>query len=102
MKEKIKNHLTKYATRHGWGTGDAELIEILMESPVLGKQYESEHRWWTEYTFFVEVDRMIIGFTRARSTGDMSASESGWEFDPESVFEAEKYTETVTKFRMKK
>ncbi len=102
MNERIKSHLTKYATSHGWGTGDAELVEILMESPVLAKQDEDEHRWWVEYTCFVEIDRMIIGFTRARSTGDMNAREAGWEFDPDSIFEAEKYTETVTKFRMKK
>ena len=102
MKDRIKTHLTTYAQKHGWGTGDAELIEILMESPVLGKQDEDEHRWWVEYTCFVDIEGMIIGFTKAKSTGDMSAHEAGWEFDKDSVFEAEKYTETVTKFRMKK
>ena len=99
MNEKIKNHLVKYAQSKGYGTDDATLIEILTDSRAIGKQDEDEHRWWVEYTQFVEVDGMIIGFANARSTGDMSARESGWEFDPSSIFEAEKYIEPVTKFR---
>lgn len=38
---------------------------------------------------FVEIDGMIIGFGNAKSTGDMSARESGWEFDTSTIFEME-------------
>lgn len=64
MNEKIRNHLVKYAKLKGYSIDDATLIEILLDSRAIGKQDEDEHRWWIEYTQFVEIDGMIIGFAK--------------------------------------
>lgn len=42
----------------------------------------------------VEIDEMLIGYNDAKTTGDSSPSDCGWEFDPESCCEVEKVTET--------
>jgi len=102
INEKIKNHLIEYNKSNGWGTDDETLIETLLDSHVIAEEELTEHRWWIEYTHVVEIDGMIIGFDIAKTTGDMSAREAGWEFDPDTIVELEKYTETVTKFRVKR
>lgn len=38
----------------------------------------------------------------ARTTGDDSAQDKGWTFDPATISEVESYTVTVTKFRAKR
>jgi hypothetical protein len=101
MNEKIKQHLVKYNQSKGYSIDDDTLVETLFNVPVIGEQDEEEHRWWIQFTCFVEIDGMIIGFERAKSTGDMSVNEMGWEFDPTTIFEAEKYPITIMGFRAK-
>jgi len=102
MNEKIKNHLIKYNQSNGWGVDDETLIETLTDSRVIYEEEIDERRWWTEYTQVVEIDGMFIGFEMAKTTGDRSTFDVGWEFSEDSIFEAEQYTEPVTKYRVKR
>lgn len=102
MKEHIKNHLIAHNQKHGYPVTDEALIETLRDPKAVWKGGEEQHRWWACYTKVVEIDGMLIGFQDARSSGDMSAQERGWEFDPKSVFEAEAKEVTTTVYVEKK
>ncbi|MFA5025099.1 MAG: hypothetical protein WC503_01130 [Candidatus Shapirobacteria bacterium] len=87
MDNRIKEHLTQYNLKNGYGTSEADLIETLMESDVIYSKLYSEHRWWSEYFEVVEIDSVYIGFLQGRTTGDDSAYDKGWEFDPATICE---------------
>ena len=59
-------------------------------------------RWWEDEYRVVDVDGRLIGFMGASTTGDDSPYDVGWEFDENSIHEAEPYEETVTKYRQKR
>ena len=96
MNEKIRKNLIKHNKATGFGTNDDDLIETLEEAKLLWEGDEDEHRWWTCFTRVVEVDGMYIAYGWAKTTGDMSAKERGWEFDPSFIHEVKPVEETVT------
>jgi hypothetical protein len=54
-----------------------------------------ERRWWEDLFIVVEIDGMLIGFNGAKTTGDESPYEKGWEFDINTVGEVEKIEKLV-------
>jgi hypothetical protein len=85
MEQNIKEHLEKYALSKGWKTDEETLVEIVRESDTIWCSEPDSHRWWDIHTFVSEIDGMFIGFEDARSTGDTSTSDLGYEFDPETI-----------------
>lgn len=98
MNKQIEEHLTKYHQSKGWGDSPSEtqLIEVLREEDPVWKGEEEDHRWWISYWCVVEIDGMFIGFTDAFTTGDENAYDKGFEVDPDSVYEMEAVTKTIT------
>jgi hypothetical protein len=46
----------------------------------------------------VEIDGMFIGYDGVETTGDESASEKGWEFDPATIEEYVPVERTITSY----
>ena len=101
MNEKIKEHLVRFCTREGFGTDDDVLQEVLLEADEVYSKEISQHRWWVTYFTVVRIDGMLIGFTSARTTGDNTPSEAGWEFDPSTICEVEAHEKTVIVYEPK-
>ncbi len=95
MNQKIKEHVAKYNLLKGYGNTDKEIIETIQESETIHEEKIDDRRWWDDWFFVVEIDGMKIGFDGAKTTGDDSPYDKGWEFDPESICEVEETTETV-------
>ena len=91
----------KHNQSKGYDIDEESLIETILEAKTVAEFDFFEHRWWNEFTRIVEIDGMFIGYTWVKTTGDNTAFEMGWEFDPETIFEAEEYEETVKKYRAK-
>lgn len=96
MNQKIYDHLKKYCKKNEYNfENDEDILETLQDS---GEEIYSEKidykRWWNDIFKVVKIDGMLIGYNDARTTGDRSPSDCGWEFDPESCCEVEKITET--------
>lgn len=90
MDKKVERHLIEYNKSKGWGITEDKLIETLTEAvytDLVHEEISSSHRWWVEYLTVVKVDGMLIGFGTAKTSGDMSVDERGWEFDPDSIGE---------------
>lgn len=102
MKENIKKHLEEYNQSKGWPTDEDSLVETLIEAPEIWAGDESEHRWWVTYTKVVEINGMFIAIGWARTTGDDSPQDKGWEFDPEYIWEVEPTAKTITVYVAKK
>lgn len=96
MNEKIREHVKKYNEKNGWGTDEQTIIETILEGEQVWSGDESDRRWWTDCFTVVEVDGMLIGFHNAITTGDESAEEKGWEFDPSSICEVLAKEKTIT------
>lgn len=96
MNEKIRKQLQEYNLAKGWTTDDDSLIETLIESSPVWEGDEDERRWWTTVTRVVEINGMFIAFGWAKTTGDDSPRDKGWEFDPSCIWEVKPVTKTVT------
>ena len=99
MDEKVRQFLVTHNKTNGYGTDDNDLIETVKEAKEVFRGNADERRHWTEYTFVVEIDNKFLLYFDARSSGDMSARERGYDFDPAKIQFAEPYTEEVTKYR---
>ena len=98
MNEAIKAHILASLKKD---YPDKEITDDWILDALLGDyKYEevtSTHRWWNDVFRVTEIDGMLIGFDWAVTTGDDSARDKGWEFDPSSVCEVEATTETITR-----
>ena len=56
-----------------------------MEADLVDEKEINRRRWWTETFRVVEIDGTLIGYEYATTTGDESAAEKGWEFDPLTI-----------------
>jgi len=104
MNKKIEKVLGGYCNGKGYKKweSDDELLEILRDLDVLHKEFICDHRWWNTYRYTIKVDDTYIGYVYAETTGDMSASEAGYDFDPDSICEMEQITKTITTYVNKK
>ena len=97
MNDKIKQHLINYCEKHKYDTDDGDLWEVLTECSK--KVYEEKidsRRWWDDYFTVVELDGMLIGFDTAKTTGDDSPWDKGWEWDLGTVCEVLRTEKIVT------
>lgn len=95
MNQKIKDHISKYNLSKGFGVSDAEIIETIRWGKEIYEEKIGDRRHWDDWFFVVEIDGMKIGFDGAKTTGDDSPYDKGWEFDPESIKEVEETTKTI-------
>jgi hypothetical protein len=95
MTPAIKQHVSEYNRSKGWGTEDSDLIATITDSyEIWDDPNVDSHRWWDNFFRVVDVNGMKIGFLWASTTGDDSAKDKGWEFDPSTICEVEEKTET--------
>ena len=100
MNEKIIKVLLEDCKKNGWDKwdNDDQLLEQLRESDEVYKELIDEHRWWNEYRYTIKVGDTYIGFVYAETTGDMNASETGYDFDPDSICEMTPVEKTITTY----
>ena len=96
MDEKIRSHVAKYNAANAWETTDKSIVETIREGKHVWSGDESSRRWWTDCFTVVDVGGMLIGFDDAKTTGDESAEDRGWEFDQESICEVRSKEVTTT------
>lgn len=101
MNETIKNHVARFNLAQGWDVTDESIVETIREAPEVWSGHDKPRRWWTDCLTVVSVDGMLIGFNDAKTTGDSSASDVGWEFDSSSICEVEEKTVQVTVYQRK-
>ena len=88
MNEKIREHVRAYNEKQGYvDQDDSDIIETIRDAKEVWSGNDSDRRWWTDCFTVVEVDGMLIGFDDAKTTGDDSPRDKGWEFDPSSICE---------------
>jgi hypothetical protein len=91
MNNAIKEHITEYWKSKGWGEPtEQDMIDEITDSFSVWDGDYSGSRHWTSFFRVVDVNGMLIGFDWASSDGDMTATEKGWEFDPDSICQVEK------------
>lgn len=96
MQQNVKDHLIRYNEKKQYGISDKDLVESVTEGREIWSEEGSNHRWWRDEYRVVEIDGMYIGFNWATTTGDDTAEEKGWEFDPDTIEEVEKVEEVIT------
>jgi|ERR1700749_2239198 len=107
-KEKLKSLYIEYFKDEKWlnpnDITDSELVDFLNESNTVSQVVTSGSRWWDNIEKVADVEGLgYFKYEWAKTTGDMTAREAGWEFDWNSLAEVEPYTETVTitRYRLK-
>lgn len=85
FQKEIREFLTEYNEKNGWGTTTRNLIETLLELPQVWRGDQQDSRWWYDETRVVQVEDKFIAYPWAVSTRDMSAAESGWAMNLSSV-----------------
>ena len=101
MNSKIREHVSRYNASKGWPTTDEAIIETITESEIY-RDHGDSHRWWTEYFRVANVDGMLIGYKYAETTGDESARDKGWEFNPNSICEVDAIEKTIIVYQPKR
>lgn len=102
-----KEFVLDYALNHSDNKNDkgepyfADLEEFFREC---GYEYDwsevtSSSRWWDNLFVVSEINGRLIGYDWARTTGDMSIWDIGWEFDEDSICFVEPYEVTKIKYR---
>lgn len=102
MNARIEAHVAKYLKAKGEPDDRKSVIAEITSEREIWKGDPDKHRWWTVWSYVVEIDGMLIMYADATSDGDDSAKDRGYDFEPESICEAEAYTETITNYRVKK
>lgn len=105
MNKKIYEYVKKYLNENvSWYKGkeisEKNVIDYITDDYEWYDEGDSR-RWWKTHFCVTKIGDMYIGYTNAFSDGDMSASDRGFEFDPESICEAEPFEVTVVKYRKK-
>ncbi|HEX6427973.1 MAG TPA: hypothetical protein VF008_09825 [Niastella sp.] len=96
MNEKIRQHLSEYATSNNWQTDDGTLFEIIREAKRVYSVKIGSHRWYDDVFIVVDVNGMKIGYNDFYMTGDNSPSDMGLEYDIDSICEVRPVEKTVT------
>jgi hypothetical protein len=99
MNEKIKNYLLDYFNKNCFeqdkiSERDFEEILLYEARPIYEKEIR-HRRWWTDYFTVVKIGDILIGFNSAKTTGDDSRRDKGWEFDLNSICEVEAKEKTI-------
>lgn len=59
----------------------------------------SSSRWWNNLFVVSEMNGKLVGYDWAKTTGDTSIWDTGWEFDEDSICFVEPYEVTKIKYR---
>ena len=104
MNERIRKILEDDSIKNGYTKLDNDflLLEALREGNEVYKELVEEYRWWNEYRIVIKVGDTYIGYFDADTTGDMSATEAGYEIDLDAVCEMEQVQKTITSYVVKK
>lgn len=97
MNDKIRQHVAAYCASKGCQTSDNSIFGTIRNFDPIWEGERDSYRWWDELFVVVEINGMKIGFVDARTTGDDSPYDKGWEFDPSTICEVEERTETIIK-----
>ncbi len=92
----LLDHIRKYNEEHDYRceTPD-DYLETLHEcGKELYRETANKRRWCNEVFYVVELSGKEIGFYDAETTGDISSSGIGWEFDLSLICEVEKHERT--------
>ena len=98
MNEKVKKYLEDYCKKNDWDSDEEGIFELLMETDAIYREEVSEHRWWNEYRYVIDVDGVLIGFIYAEANRDESMADLGYEFDWSSVCEMRSVEKTITAY----
>ena len=93
---KVREHVIKHLIANGYKTTDEDIIETIRYATRVYKGEGDSRRWWEEFVYVVEIDGMFIEYIDAETTGDDSAEDKGYEFDPSSIREVFKKERIVT------
>lgn len=92
----VKQFLTEYNEREGYGTDKSCLIETLTEATrVYDDPNMDEHRWYICQEVVNEIDGTFIRFTAYIITGDNNMSDMGLEYDLDSAEIVQRKERTV-------
>ena len=94
--KEILDFLKQYALeKYNWNINKPrEFHELLNEETIVYEENAYSSRHWEEVDKVAEIDNTFISFTTAYTTGDLTPHEKGWEFDLDSIHEAEQHEET--------
>jgi hypothetical protein len=93
--------VVEYNKSNSWDIDNDTIYETLQEEKQIYAGKEDKHRWYSEYLGVVNLDGTLIGYTFARTHGDMSAREMGWEFDIDSICYVERIETVVYSYIVK-
>lgn len=89
VNEQIRKHVAEVIAKEDGialeAVTDEMIVEFITDSKCIWSDEEDSHRWWNDVFRVVEINGMLIGFEWAETTGDNSARDCGWEFDPKSI-----------------
>ena len=104
MDIKIEKLLEDYCIEKGFTKweNDNELLDILRDLKEVKEELIEKHRWWNEYEYIVKLGDTYIRYIYADTTGDMSPSEAGYDFNPDLICEMEQIEKTITTYVIKK
>lgn len=92
----VRKFLTEYNRAKGCGESDADLMEILTESPSVWKGNEEEHRWYILVDRVVQIGSKFIKFKDYVITGDNSMYDMGLEYCLDDVVFVERKERVIT------
>ena len=104
MDKKIEKLLEDYYKKYSdkkW-ENNKELNGILMDFDVIYEKLIESHRWWDDYLRVFKLEDTYIGYVDAKTTGDNSPYDVGWEFDPDTIQEMEAVEKTIITYVKRK
>ena len=75
---------------------DDVLLEELTEGNLVEKTLIAEQDWWNIYRYVIKVGEHYIGYFDAKTTGDDSVRDMGYEIDEDTICEMIPVQKTVT------
>ena len=100
MNKKIEKILEDDCKKNGWAKwkNDDELEETIRDYDTIYEEKIESYRWWDICRYVIKVGGIYIGYIYAKTTGDMSPYEAGFEFDLSTVCEMLPVTKTITTY----
>lgn len=96
---KIREYIISWV---GKDLSDEDIEECILDLPTIFEGDPSYRRWWQDVFCVCKLGDMLIGYWGARTTGDDSPRDKGWEFDPSTICEVEEYEVISKGYRKKK
>ena len=98
MNDNIKEHLLAECREEGYDENDEGTQDLLRDSETISDELVERHRHWDDYRYVVEIDGKLIQYVDGYATGDEPASELGYVFDMDTIFEVKAVKKTVVTY----